>query len=164
RDGRASGVGAPSVVDLEHGSVLNAQKIPAWKEVHLKEALEARYGVPAFVNNDANCFALGELYFGAGRGCRSLVGLVIGTGLGAGIIIEGRLYAGSNCGAGEIGMLPYRDGILEHYTSGQFFRRQRGVAGDALFEAALPKGEAALLAFREFGTHFGKAVAAAVYA
>jgi len=83
------GLGIPSIVDLETGVVYDVQNIPAWREVPLKRILEARYQVPVYVNNDANCFAAGERYFGQGRHYRNLVGLIVGTGLGAGIIADG---------------------------------------------------------------------------
>src|SRR5690242_371492 len=102
-DVAAIGIGVPSVVDVEEGIVYDVQYIPSWKEVHLKKHMEARYRIPVFVNNDANCFALGEYYFGKGRDHHSMIGLAIGTGVGAGIIINKKLYAGRNCGAGEFG-------------------------------------------------------------
>jgi glucokinase len=78
----AIGIGVPSVVDVEEGIVYDVQYIPSWVEVPLKKILESRYGKPVFVNNDANCFALGEYYFGKGRGAGSMIGLTLGTGLG----------------------------------------------------------------------------------
>src|SRR4051794_20002583 len=72
---QAIGIGVPSVVDIETGVVYDVQNIPAWQEVPLKKLLEDRYKVPVFVNNDANCFALGEAYFGQGQNSSSMVGL-----------------------------------------------------------------------------------------
>ena len=82
KDIKAIGIGVPSVVDVERGIVYDVIHIPSWKEVHLKELLEDRYHIPVFVNNDANCFALGEHYFGKGKGTADMIGLTIGTGLG----------------------------------------------------------------------------------
>src|ERR1700676_4264822 len=65
---KAIGIGVPSVVDVKEGIVYDVQHIPSWKEVHLKQLMEARYHIPIHVNNDANCFALGEYYFGQGKG------------------------------------------------------------------------------------------------
>ena len=93
---KAIGIGVPSVVDIENGIVYDVQNIPSWKEVHLKKILEKRYHFPVSVNNDANCFALGEKYFGKGQNAHSLIGLTIGTGMGAGIIINDKLYPGLN--------------------------------------------------------------------
>src|SRR5580698_10660323 len=66
KDVSAIGIGVPSVVDVKQGIVYDVQYIPSWKEVHLKKIIEDRYQVPVMVNNDANCFAIGEFYFGKG--------------------------------------------------------------------------------------------------
>ncbi|MEY3192295.1 MAG: Glucokinase, partial [Bacteroidota bacterium] len=68
KDVVAIGIGVPSVVDLAKGIVYDVQHIRSWKEVPLKEILEKKYKLPVYVNNDANCFALGEFHFGKGRG------------------------------------------------------------------------------------------------
>lgn len=158
------GIGVPSVVDVEKGIVYAVANIPSWKEVHLKDRLEKKYGVPVYVNNDANCFALGESYFGKARGFRNMVGLIVGTGLGAGVIIERRLYNGSNCGAGEFGHIPYKDHDLEYYCSGQRFPREFGVEGKVLFERARAGDEEALGIFRMFGEDLGQAIKSILYA
>jgi glucokinase len=158
------GVGVPSVVDLKTGVLYDVQNIPAWKEVPLKALLEARYRVPAYVNNDANCFAVGETYFGKARDYEHVVGLIVGTGLGAGVIANGRLYAGANCGAGEFGMIPYRDKTLEDYASGRFFKAVHGTSGRELYERALGGDKEALAVFGEFGTHLGEAVKVILFA
>lgn len=158
------GIGVPSVVDVEEGIVYDVLYIPSWKEVPLKRLLEARYRLPVYVNNDANCFALGEFYFGKGKGVGSLIGMTIGTGLGSGIVIFNKLYAGRNCGAGELGLLPYRENILEYYCSGSFFRNVYGLDGMEVYEAAL-RGEARALAlYAELGVHVGQAIKAVMYA
>ena len=163
QDVAAIGIGVPSVVDVNEGIVYDVQYIPSWKEVPLKRRLEARYGKPVFVNNDANCFALGEYYFGKGSGVSSMVGLTIGTGLGGGIVVHDKLFAGHNCGAGEFGLLPYRDNILEYYCSGSFFKNVHGLDGLAVFEAAQKGDTGALELYRELGTHVGNAIKAVIY-
>ena len=163
QDVAAIGIGVPSVVDVNEGIVYDVQYIPSWKEVPLKRRLEARYAKPVFVNNDANCFALGEYYFGKGSGVSSMVGLTIGTGLGGGIVVHDKLFAGHNCGAGEFGLLPYRDNILEYYCSGSFFKNVHGLDGLAVFEAAQKGDTGALELYRELGTHVGNAIKAVIY-
>ena len=111
-----------------------------------------------YVNNDANCFAVGEKHFGKGRKYNHLVGLIVGTGLGAGIILNGRLYSGPNCGAGEFGMIPYRDSILEHYASGQYFIREHGVRGEEVHSRAQRGDREAREIFTRFGVHLGDAL------
>jgi len=159
----AIGIGVPSVVDIETGIVYDVQYIPSWKEVHLKKMMEARYGIPAFVNNDANCFALGEFYFGKGKGVQSMIGLAIGTGMGAGIIINSKLYAGPNCGAGEFGMVEYLDKVYEYYCSGQFFQNVYELDGEAVFESAKKGDEQALKLYALMGTHLGNAIKMIMY-
>ena len=132
--------------------------IPHWDVVPLREILEARFGVRVVIDNDANCFALGERVFGVGRQYENFVGLTLGTGLGGGIIQQGRLLADSNCGSGEFGMMPYRDNILEYYCSGSYFMNIRGVDGKTMYERALKGDAEALEAYRQLGEHIAAAV------
>ena len=164
KDVAGIGAGVPSVIDLKAGIVYHVQNIRSWKKVPLKAHLEERYGLPAYVNNDANCFAAGEKYFGKAKPFDHAVGLILGTGLGAGVIANGRLYSGANCGAGEFGMLPYLDQNFEAYASGQFFERVHGVTGRELSGRAERGDERALAIFAEFGGHLGEAVKAICYA
>lgn len=158
------GIGVPSVVDLETGTIYDVQNIPAWKEVPLRKILEAHYRVPVYVNNDANCFAVGEKHFGQGKEFDNLVGLIVGTGLGAGIIASGHLITGRNCGAGEFGMLPYLDSNFERYASGQFFLKSYGRSGKEFYEQARAGDIEAKKIFEEFGRHLGEAIKAIMYA
>ena len=158
------GVGVPSVVDVENGIVYDVTNIPSWKVVPLKEMLEKRYNVPVHVNNDANCFAVGEKYFGKAKSYKNIVGVTLGTGLGCGLIFNGKLYEGSNCGAGEFGNVPYLSHNVEYYCSGQFFTDEKKVKAIDIFHQA-KKGEAsALLLFAEYGNHLGEALKSILYA
>ena len=163
-DAHGIGIGVPSVVDLATGIVYDVQNIPSWREVPLKAILEERYSLPVLVNNDANCFALGEAHFGKGVGCRSVIGLIMGTGFAGGIIADGRLYPGKNCGAGEFGMMAYLDSIYEHYCCGQFFTRHRSQTGAEIFQRAVAGDGEALKVFDEFGQHVGEGIKAILYA
>lgn len=160
----AIGIGVPSVVDVAEGIVYDVQYIPSWKEVHLKQLIEARYHIPVYVNNDANCFAVGEYYFGKGNNADSMVGLTLGTGLGAGIMINKHLYPGFNCGAGEFGLFPYLDNILEYYSSGSFFNNVYGLDGVKVFEDAQKGDIKALELYKELGKHIGNAIKQVMYA
>jgi glucokinase len=160
---KAIGIGVPSVVDVKLGIVYDVVHIPSWKEVHLKELLENRYHIPVFVNNDANCFALGEYYFGKGKGVADMIGLTIGTGLGAGVIISNHLYAGKNCGAGEFGMVDYLDNNYEFYCSGSFFQNVYGLNGEDVFKKAKNGDAEALKLYGELGMHLGNAIKMILY-
>lgn len=157
------GVGVPSVVDVQRGIVYDVQNIPSWKEVRLKDLLERRFSVPVYVNNDANCFAVGEKYFGKGKGYENIVGLIVGTGLGAGIVVNGKLYAGKNCGAGEFGCVKYKDRNYEYYCSGQFFSNEYNTTGEELFKKAQSGDTEALGVFAEFGANLGEAIKLVMY-
>jgi len=163
-DVAAIGIGVPSVVDVEHGIVYDVQYIPSWKEVHLKKIMEARYKIPVLVNNDANCFAIGEYYFGKGSGTENLIGLTIGTGLGSGIIINNRLFPGPHCGAGEFGMVDYLDHCYEYYASGQFFQNVYQTDGQEVFEKAKAGDKIAQKWYAEMGMHLGNAIKMIMYA
>ncbi len=158
------GIGVPGLVDTEEGIVYNLQNIPSWKKVHLKQILENQVHCPVYVNNDANCFVAGVKYFGCAKKYKDIVGVVIGTGMGTGLIINEKLYSGVNCGAGEFGMLPYLEHNYEYYCSGQFFRHEYGISGKTLFKNAENGDKSALHIFSEFGRHLGQALIAILYA
>ena len=160
---KAIGIGVPSVVDIKNGIVYDVQNIPSWKEVHLKKLLEDRYHLSVLVNNDANCFALGEKYFGKGQKAHSLIGLTIGTGMGAGIIINDKLYAGLNTGAGEFGNVDYLDKYYEYYASGQFFENCYQTNGEVVFQKAQSGDPLSILILEELGTHIGNAIKMILY-
>jgi glucokinase len=160
---QAIGVGVPSEVDLAKGIVYDVQHIPSWKEVPLKTILEAKYKIPVFVNNDANCFALGEYHFGKGNGIENMIGLTIGTGLGAGAIVNKHLFAGPNCGVGEFGMVDYLDHNYEYYASGQYFSHVYQLNGEAVFERAKSGDLIAQQYYAELGTHLGNAIKLILY-
>ena len=160
----AVGIGVPGLVDTVNGVVYDVVNIPSWKEVPLRRVLEDRYHIPVFINNDANCFTLGEFYFGKGKGSDSMVGLTIGTGLGSGVIINKKLYEGKHGGAGEFGMIDYLDKYVEYYASGQFFQNVYQTDGEAVFVKAKKGDEEAIKMYEEMGTHLGHAIKTILYA
>jgi glucokinase len=157
------GIGVPSVVDWKEGIVYDVVAIPSWKEVHLKKILENHFKIPVYVNNDSNCFALGENFFGKGRNATNFVGVTIGTGLGSGIIIENKLYQGVNTGAGEIGSISYKDGIIEQYCASGFFT-SRGLDGEKLYLEAKNGDQKALEVFKDYGKNLAEVVKIVLYA
>ena len=161
---RKIGIGVPSVVDVKQGIVYDTQNIPSWTVVPLKEYLEARFNIPVAVNNDANCYALGVYgTYPAGGKPETLVAMTLGTGLGIGIVDGGMLFCGANCGAGELGCIPYADSIIEDYTSKKFFTTAGWNSMDAN-KAARAGDPAALALFDEFGRHLGAALCTVMYA
>lgn len=107
------GIAVPSIVDYKKGIVYHVQNIPSWTEVHLKDILEQRFNLETRVDNDVNCFVAAENVLGAGQPFRDFVGITLGTGVGAGIVINNEVYRGVHTGAGEIGCIPYLDSIYE---------------------------------------------------
>jgi len=158
------GIGVPSVVDVERGIVYDTANIPSWTEVPLKEYLEARFHLPVAVNNDANCYAMG-VYAGYPADAKPglLVVVTLGTGVGMGIVDRGRLICGANCGAGELGALPYKDATLEAYCSKQYFTAAGWDSREAA-QAARSGDPAALRLFAEFGEHLGDLLCAVMFA
>lgn len=158
------GIGVPSIVDVEKGIVYDVTNIPQWKEMHLKSKLEQRFNVPVNVNNDANCFAAGEKFFGKAQPYHSFIGLIVGTGLGAGVVVKDHLYEGRNCGAGEFGCITYLDKNYEYYCSGQFFSNKYNTTAYDMAQRCLRGDREALAIYHEFGKHLGKAIQTILYA
>jgi len=97
------GIGAPGSIDSGEGRVIFSPNMPGWEDVHLKKELEKQLNVPVFVENDCNACALGVYVAELNSKPRHMVGIFIGTGIGAGIILDGKLFNGFNRTAGEIG-------------------------------------------------------------
>ena len=97
------GISCGGPLDSQRGVILSPPNLPGWDEVPVVKFFEDRFHVPAHLQNDANACAYAEWRFGAGRGTRNMVFMTFGTGLGAGLVLDGRLYSGTNDNAGEIG-------------------------------------------------------------
>ncbi len=118
-------VGGP--LNIFKGIIQSPPNLPGWNEIPLKDLLVQRFSLPVFVEHDGNAGALAEFYFGAGRGFRNIVFLTMGTGLGAGLILDGKVYRGTTDTAGELGHIRIaedgpqcygKSGSLEGYGSG----------------------------------------------
>lgn len=103
REVSAIGISCGGPLDSRAGIIMSPPNLPGWDDVRIVEFFSDRFKVPVHLQNDANACALAEYRFGAGRGTRNMVFMTFGTGLGAGIVIDGRLYSGTNDNAGEIG-------------------------------------------------------------
>ena len=97
------GISCGGPLDSRRGVILSPPNLPGWDDVPVVKFFEERFHVPTALQNDANACALAEYLYGSGRGVKNLVFMTFGTGLGAGIIIDGKLYSGTNDNAGEIG-------------------------------------------------------------
>jgi predicted NBD/HSP70 family sugar kinase len=155
----AIGVGVPGTVDPATGVVGESHHTAELTGQHLGRALGARFGIPAFVDNDVNALALSEWMFGLGRGARSLVVLAAGTGIGAGIVLDGRLVRGASGYAGEFGHAPVKfdgrpcwcggRGCLVVYASGRGIAEAAGGRAAGLVFQAAAEGDGAAAALVE---------------
>ena len=179
------GVGAPGPVDEEGMLVSGADNI-GWKAFNIPEALKAYIDVPVKAANDANVAAFGEIWQGGGKGCRNMVAVTLGTGVGGGIIVNGKILTGAAGAGGEIGHLHLVDGeteacgcgnkgCLEQYTSATGIARlaRRRLEKDekpsvlrnghlsakTVFDAVKAGDEVAIEIAEQFGDYLGKGLA-----
>lgn len=186
------GIASPGAVDVKRGVVPSAPQLPGWHEVPLREIMSRRLGLAVWLENDATAAALGEHVFGGGRGILYMLYLTVSTGVGGGIIIDGRLYRGSSGAAGELGHVIVDPsgppcgcgsrGHLESFSSGTAIarrgeelvakgespvlaelREQEGPVTAEMMSRAVAMGDVASRgAFREAGHYLGIALASFV--
>ncbi|MBF0386994.1 MAG: ROK family protein [Candidatus Omnitrophica bacterium] len=129
------GIGLPGLVDVKKGVVRILPNIPGWSEVPLKRVLEKKLGLAVQLENDVNMITLGEWVYGAGKGMNDLICMTLGTGVGAGLILDGRIYRGPGFAAGEIGHVPMTEdrsaicgcgswGCFERYVGNQSLQEE----------------------------------------
>jgi glucokinase len=139
----AIGIGAPGPILYDKGIVIEAPNLPGWRKVHLKEIFEREYKVPVFVDNDANCAALAEAWFGAGKNVKHFLYMTVSTGIGGGIVIN-------NCG---------HIGHLEALASGTAIRKRTGIRALALELAARQGDKKALKVIQETASYLAIGIA-----
>jgi len=105
----AIGIGAAGISNPEAGILFTSPNLPGWQNVPLRDIIQSKLGKKAFLINDANAAALGEFYFGAARGARNFIYITLGTGIGGGIVIDGKIYTGAIGAAGEVGHMTIDD-------------------------------------------------------
>ena len=130
------GVSCGGPLDSAEGIIQSPPNLPGWDDVPIVQYLMDAFNVPVHVQNDANACALAEAKYGAGRGARNVVFMTFGTGLGAGLVLDGKLYSGTNDNAGEIGHIRLaprgpkgynKDGSAEGFCSGAGIARLAGI-------------------------------------
>lgn len=168
----AASILVPGAVDSSQSVVMGAPNLPSLINVDLKAELKRRLGWPILLENDANGAAMGEMWLGAARGCRDVVSVTLGTGVGGGVILNGELWRGSHGSAGEIGHTtvdPFsglkckcgNTGCLELFASATaIVRMAREVGIDRLsavevYEAGIRGDERAVSVFKRFGMYLG---------
>ena len=117
----AIGISCGGPLDSNRGIIMGPPNLPGWDDVHIVDQIRQHYDAPVKLQNDANACAVAEWKFGAGKGMRNMVFLTFGTGLGAGLILDGKLYCGTNDNAGEVGHIRLeRFGPVGYGKSGSF--------------------------------------------
>jgi len=171
------GIGAPGIIDVEKGFIYYLPNIPGWENYPLKSVLEKSLGLPVFINNDANAFALAESRFGAAKGKRSAIFLTLGTGLGGAVICGGKLFEGKTS-ANELGHVPINlkgklcgcggRGCIETYVGNRYLlSRYKRLTKDKhevkevkqIFQRGLAGEKEALIVWNEFSHNLGKFLA-----
>ena len=158
------GIGSPGPLDLKKGIILNTGNLPTLNNYKIKSRIKKEFSLPVKVNNDANCFALGEACFGAVMRIKLAVGVTLGTGFGCGLIINGRIYDGATGTAAEIDMCPYLEGNLEDYISGRGVEKiYQSLSGKSstpkeIEDLARHNDPVARETWQCFGTHLGVAL------
>ena len=166
---KAIGIGAPGPIHYEKGIVIEAPNLPGWKKVHLRDILEKEFKVPIFVDNDANCAALAEAWFGAGKFAKHFIYMTVSTGIGGGIIINKSLYRGAIGAAGEFGHMIINsngpkcacgnNGCLEALASGTAMKKKTGTAAIGIELAARQGDKAAIATIEETAEYLAIGIA-----
>lgn len=152
------GIGMPGFMNADTGEILQINNIPSFNGFRIKPAVEKRFNMPAFQSNDANCFALGETYYGAGKKYNNLVGITLGTGLGGGIILNRKIHTGLMGGAGELGCVPFHGGMVEDITSAALFKNKYKSTGLDLYNKAKAGDQNSMAAFEEMAANLGELI------
>ncbi len=165
------GIGSPGPLDYKKGLIIRTKNVP-FKKVNLKKVLEKKFNVPVFVDNDANCFTLGEALYGSGKKHNCVIGLTVGTGVGGGIVINKKIFHG-RMNAGELGHTSINFngikcncgniGCLEEYVSARgIMRIAKGLKAKTsldVYNLVLKGNKKAIRVFEKMGFYLGVAVA-----
>ncbi len=150
------GIGSTGPLDIDNGIILECNNLPTLHNYPLKRKIESLFGLPVQLNNDANAMMLGEATWGAGKDINSILGITLGTGLGAALLVNRKIIRGANGCAGEIWLSPYKEGIIEDYVSGTAISRlykeitKKEISGEEIAKLAREGEEAARHAWQDF--------------
>lgn len=160
----AIGISCGGPLDLDQGIIQGPPNLPGWNDVHIVEMISGHFGVPVHLQNDANACAVAEWKFGAGRGTDNMIFLTFGTGLGAGLILNGKLYTGTNGNAGEVGHIRLapdgpvgfgKAGSFEGFCSGGGLAQLGGASALELAERANQGDKESLAVWQRCGEKLG---------
>jgi glucokinase len=157
------GIGMPGFMNAESGEILQINNIPSFNGFAIRPRVSEKFKLPAFQGNDANCFALGETYYGAGKKYSNLVGVTLGTGLGGGIILDRKIHTGLMGGAGELGCVPFHGGISEDICSAALFKNKYKTTGTELYKKAKAGDQESLAVFHELAFNIGELLRIVMY-
>jgi glucokinase len=157
------GIGMPGFMNAETGEILQINNIKSFNGFFIKPEVEKRFNLPTFQSNDANCFALGETYYGAGKKYKNLVGITLGTGLGGGIILDRKIHTGLMGGAGELGCVPFHGGMVEDICSAALFKNKYNTTGTELYKKAKDGDRDSLAVFEELAQNIGELIRSVMY-
>ncbi|MFH1820718.1 MAG: ROK family protein [Candidatus Nealsonbacteria bacterium] len=153
------GIGVPGPLNKKRDLILNPPNLIYLKNTCLAQLVQQRLRIKVKMENDANCFALGEALLGAGRGSNSVFAITLGTGVGGGFIVNGKIFEGSFGAAGEIGHVIIKADQklkeLEDYASEKFVKREGNTTSDKLFFQAKHGNKKAVVIFQELGHNLG---------
>jgi glucokinase len=143
---------------MDAGLILECPQLPNMHFFPLRKTIQDYFGIPVYINNDANCLIYAECLFGAATNKKSVVGFTLGTGIGCAVILEKKILNGSTCTAGEIWLSPYQSGIIEDFVSGSGVSKiYRSISGRdktsvEVYNLALEGDIDALQTWKEFGS------------
>lgn len=152
------GIGSTGPLDIKTGQILECPQLPNMHFFNLADAVRGYFRVPIKINNDANCFMLGESIFGAASNIKSVAGFTLGTGIGCAIVHDKKIWNGTGT-AGEIWTSPYKDGNIEDFVSGagvtKIYKTISGIEKSPIdvYKLACDNNSEAIQTWKEFGEH-----------
>ena len=176
---RGVGIGVPGFIDMDLGVIVGSANLPGFQGLPVRDEIQQRLGIPILLENDANAAALGEMWIGAGKNVKDLILLTLGTGIGGGIVIDGKVMHGAHGMAGEFGhmtVIPEGNpcgcgnrGCLEKHASASAIAAMaslmhfgREVTSEQVYELALQGNERAKMVFASMGRALGIAIASLI--